>query len=160
MPLSASILFRLLHQHETISELIAGFSEKQLRHAVQPGKWSAFENIAHLAAYQPNHIHRVTLILESEHPRFERYVAENDPLFYSCLKKSLPELLDDINNKRSIMIDLLTGLTEKQLKLIGLHARYGPMTVSQWMDFFLLHEAHHLWTIWQLTSVNRAERQE
>ncbi len=160
MPLSASILSRLLHQHETIGELISGFSEQQLKQAPIPDKWSPFENIVHLAAYQLTYIQRITLILQADQPRFERYIAENDPLFHTSLKKSLPELLDYTNHNRSIMIDFLTGLGDDQLKLKGIHSKYGSLTLNQWTEFFLLHEAHHLWTILQLISTHRAVRQE
>lgn len=33
---------------------------------------------------------------------------------------------------------------------IGLHPVYGPMTLEGWTEFFLLHEAHHLFTILRL----------
>jgi hypothetical protein len=160
MPLSASILSRLLHQHETIEELISGFSEQQLKQVPDPVKWSAFQNIVHLAAYQLTHIQRLTSILQAGQPRFERYVAENDPFFYSCQKKSLSELLDYSNHHRSIISDFMTRLGDDKLKLKGIHPKYGSMSLMQWTEFFLLHEAHHLWTILQLTSTIRTVAQE
>jgi hypothetical protein len=160
MPLSASILSRLLHQHETLGELISRFSEQQLKLAPDPGKWSAFQNIVHLAAYQPTHIQRLTLILQADQPRFERYMAENDPVFYSCLKKSLPEVLDYTNYNRSLIIDFMTGLEEDKLKLKGIHPKYGSLDLIQWTEFFLLHEAHHLWTILQLIPTIQTVAQE
>jgi hypothetical protein len=160
MPLSESILGRLRHQHETIGELVDGFSEEQLKNRVNPDKWSAFENIVHLAAYQPTFIDRVALILHGGQPLFERYVAENDPLFYKYLQKPLPELLNITAGDRSFIYDTLQGLSETQLALKGLHSKYGALTVSQWADLFLLHEAHHLWTTVQLISILRVSAQE
>ena len=49
MPLSISLTDRLQHQHETILDLIEGFTEAQLKERVVPEKWSAFENIVHLS---------------------------------------------------------------------------------------------------------------
>ena len=140
LPLATSLVSRLQLQHETIRELIAGFSEVQLKRVSIPGKWSPSENIVHLAAYQPTHIHRRALIIQTDQPRFERYVAENDPLFHTYLKKSLPELLDDINDKRSLLINFMTSLDSDQLKLKGIHPRYGSLIISEWTEFFLLHE--------------------
>jgi hypothetical protein len=57
--LSASQQTRLQHQHETIIELIKGFTEEQLRIRPDTGKWSPFENIAHLSAYQPGFMDRL-----------------------------------------------------------------------------------------------------
>ncbi|HTS45612.1 MAG TPA: DinB family protein [Puia sp.] len=155
MPLSASILARLQHQHETISELIEGVDEKRLKQRPNPDKWSPFENIAHLASYQPTFINRIKLMLEGNTQGFNRYVAENDPLFHEYLQKSLTELLDDISEKRSIIINELKGFKEEQLSTRVIHPKFGNMTVSQWTDFFLLHEAHHLYTIFQLLGTFR-----
>jgi hypothetical protein len=151
MPLSASILARLQHQHETIAELIAGLPEEALKSPVNPGKWSAFENIVHLAAYQPTFIHRIKLMLEEDEPVFERYIAENDPLFHKYLEKNLAELIASIAADRELITSLLHQLDEKGLLRTGRHKAYGLISISAWADFFLLHEAHHLWTIFQLT---------
>ena len=159
MSLSASINTRLEHQHETISELIDGFSESSLKQRINPDKWSAFENIVHLASYQLTFIERIKLILEGTKPQFERYVAENDPLFYEYLQKSLVELKEDILSNRFVMIGHLKYLNEKQLGLSGHHPRFGDMTIGQWTEFFLLHEAHHLYTIMQLVAALRVTQQ-
>lgn len=159
MPLSSSILARLQYQHETINELINGFTTEQLKQYVNPGKWSVFENIVHLVAYQPTFIHRIDLTLQGNEPRFERYTAENDPLFYEYLQRPLDELLRISTHDRSFIRTTMEGLTENQLTLIAIHPKFGPMTLIQWTDFFLLHEAHHLWTIFQLVSTFRATQQ-
>jgi hypothetical protein len=28
----------------------------------------------------------------------------------------------------------------------GFHPSFGALTIPQWLEFFLLHEAHHLYT--------------
>jgi len=160
MPLSDSILARLQYQYKTIDELISGLTEEQLKQRINPGKWSAFENIVHLAAYQPTFIRRLNLMLNENEPLFERYVAENDPVFYEYLKKSLSELLSDIATKRIAIINLLKNLDEQQLNREGKHPVYGLITIARWADFFLLHEAHHLWIIFQLTSMLRVQAQK
>lgn len=153
------MLARLQHQHETISELVDGFTEQQLKERVNPEKWSSFENITHLVAYQPAFIQRIGLMLQGTQPVFKRYVADNDPLFHEYLKKSLPELLSITAKDRSEIISLLTSLKEDQLKLIALHPKFGTVTVIQWTEMFLLHEAHHLWVVLQLISTFRVAPQ-
>jgi len=160
MPLSDSILARLQYQHKTIDELISGLTEEQLKYRINPDKWSAFENMVHLAAYQPTFIQRLNLMLNENEPLFERYVAENDPVFYEYLKKSLTELIIDISTKRFAIINLLENSDDQQLNWKGRHMAYGLITVAGWSDFFLLHEAHHLWTIFQLTSMLRVNAQK
>jgi hypothetical protein len=34
----------------------------------------------------------------------------------------------------------------------GAHPIYGPMHLIQWLNFFLLHEAHHLFTIFKMAA--------
>jgi hypothetical protein len=155
--LSNSIKTRLQYQHETIAELTAGFSEEQLKINVNPGKWSAFENAVHLISYQPTFINRVALMLKEDEPVFERYVAENDPLFYSYLQKQLSELLTILLNDRSAIINNLQNINEEQLKRTGKHPKYGTFTIAQWAEMFLLHEAHHLWTMLGLINNLRAD---
>ena len=147
MPLSPSVLARLQYQHQTIDELIAGMNEEELKHRVNPDKWSVFENMVHLAAYQPVFIQRIHLILNEHEPLFERYVAENDPVFHQYLQKSLKGLSDDISSARLSIVNSLKQLNEQQLNRSGRHKAYGLIRLSEWADFFLLHEAHHLWTI-------------
>ena len=151
MPLSYSIIARLQYQHQTISELTKNFSEEKLKQRINPDKWSPFENIVHLCAYQPTFIQRISLILKENNPLFERYVAENDSHFYECMKLSFAELISKINNERSIIFKKLQSLNDEQLRRAGKHPKYGALTIAQWADFFLLHEAHHLWAIIQLT---------
>jgi hypothetical protein len=150
MPLSASILARLRHQHETIRELTGNISEQHLRQRVDPAKWSAFENIAHLACYQPVFLHRLGRIQEENNPFFSRYVADADPEFPRYVQLTLSRLLGEIRTDRQALITLLEGMDETKLCRTGKHARYGQFELSQWVEFFLLHEAHHLYTIFML----------
>src|SRR6266542_1985639 len=41
---------------------------------------------------------------------------------------------------------------EKQLMRTGRHPVYGKRNINGWTEFFLLHEAHHFYTILKLTS--------
>jgi hypothetical protein len=156
MPLSESILTRLQYQHKTIDELIEGLSEEELKTRVNPDKWSAFENIVHLAAYQPIFIKRIHLMLDENESLFERYVADNDPVFLQYKKNSLTGLLETISADRISILNVVKKLNEEQLKRTGRHKAYGSITLARWFDVFLLHEAHHLWTMFHLTYATRA----
>jgi hypothetical protein len=155
MPLSSSILARLKHQQETLGELIKGLTEEQLKEHLNPGKWSAFENIVHLTAYQPVFSKRMELIEHTDNPSFERYTADNDPVFHQYLNRSLSALLEDYATQRFLINNHITQLSETILRRKGVHPLYGSFTISQWTDFFLLHEAHHLFTIFMLSSTLR-----
>ena len=150
MPLSSSVLSRLQYQHQTIRELIVGLTEQQLKRTVQPGKWSVFDNIAHLACYQPVFLLRLDRIQLETSPVFERYVADSDPVFPDYQQLSTGELLTEIDIRRSAILFKLRGMGEDDLRRQGRHPRYGSLDVVQWTEFFVLHEAHHLYTIFML----------
>jgi hypothetical protein len=150
MPLSSSMAARLQFQHLSIRELTAGISPEALRHPVNPGKWSAFENVAHLAAYQPVFIDRLERLGREASPAFGRYVAEDDPLFHRRLAMSPAELFAIIDSDRALILSHPDSGGETLLQRTGSHPLYGLLTVRQWTEFFLLHEAHHLFTIFRL----------
>jgi len=150
MPLSSSIATRLQHQHHAIRELAAGLPDETLRQPVVPGKWSALANIAHLAAYQPVFIGRLERITRESSPAFGRYVAEEDPLFPGYLDRSSTSLLDQIDTDRARILVLFTDGGETFLTRTASHPRFGLLTVTDWTQFFLLHEAHHLYTLFSL----------
>jgi len=151
MPLPSSITTRLEYQHKSLIDIIEGLSDEQIRRQVIPGKWSIFENIVHLATYQHEFIRRLQLILESpEPPQFLRYVAESDPLFYDNCSKTTREIMQDLITTRRELIARGLTLNDEQIERTGTHPVFGKLNILLWMNFFLLHEAHHLFTIFKL----------
>jgi hypothetical protein len=155
MSLSASVSSRLRYQHETIHDLLKGFSEEQLKQRIQKDKWSAFEQVAHLTSYQPVFLQRMQLIEQGNNPLFDRYVADNDPAFLESCKKSLNGLLNDLITQRVIIINHLMTLSDTAVHKTGRHPKYGLLNIAEWTEFFLLHEAHHLFSIFMLTKSAR-----
>ncbi len=141
---------RLQHQHHTIRELAAGLPEETLRQSVIPGKWSAHANIAHLASYQPVFIGRLEQINRESSPTFGRYVAEEDPLFPGYMDRNVAALLGQIDTDRARILALFADGGETFLKRTASHPKFGLLTVTDWTEFFLLHEAHHLYTLFAL----------
>jgi uncharacterized damage-inducible protein DinB len=156
--LPSSISTRLQYQHKSLLDIIDGLSDEQIRKAVYPAKWSIFENIVHLATYQHILITRLKLILESDNPVFERYTAEADPHFHDNCGKTSREIMQDLLTTRKEMAAGILNFDEPELIKTGTHPFFGKMTVLQWLDFFLLHEAHHLYTIFRLTAELRKEQ--
>jgi hypothetical protein len=150
MPLSSSIAARLQYQHQTIREIISDLPDSDLRREINPGKWSAHANIAHLAAYQPVFIGRLERINHEPSLTFGRYVAEEDPLFPGYLDRPSSALLDQIDTDRSRILAIFNSGGETFLTRTASHPRFGLLTVTDWTEFFLLHEAHHLYTLFSL----------
>lgn len=161
MQLPSSLSTRLQYQHKCLVDLIDGLSEEMIRRVVQAGKWSVFEHIVHLQTYQHTFISRVRQILEGNQPVLDKYTAEADPLFLDNCCKSFREIMHDfIATRKEMAADLLV-LPESDYLKCGTHQAFGSMNLVQWINFFLLHEAHHLFTIFRLTATLKMEtRQE
>lgn len=141
---------RLKTQYQALAEIIRGLNEEQLTSHPIPGKWSILENIAHLARYQVVFIERLKRMLSEESPGFEAYQAEKDPEFEKWLSKNSIMLEEEIAVDRKSINSLLTSLSAEQLQRTGVHPKFGKLTILTWTEFFLLHEAHHLFTIFRL----------
>ncbi|UOE48884.1 DinB family protein [Mucilaginibacter sp. SMC90] len=152
MSLYISLSERLKTQHFTIKQLVSGINVDKLTASSAPGKWSALDNIAHLTRYQKIFTDRVHRILDEDTPVFDRYNGDLDVEFTSFRSMNLAQLLDIISADRVIITDLLSGLSEAELCRIGVHPKYGRLTILKWAEFFVLHEAHHLFTIFQLVN--------
>jgi hypothetical protein len=150
MKLYPSLHERLRSQHLALDGILQSISKDTFDKALEPGKWSIRDNVAHLCRYQEVFEQRVRLILEESSPSFDRYKAEDDPEFPVYQKMTTDELVEDIKHLRELLAEMISSLPDDQLSRVGRHPRFGLLTLVQWVEFFLLHEAHHLYTIFQI----------
>ncbi len=148
--MKAYIKDQLLSQHHQIPYLIKGFSEVFLIKRHQPEKWSIKENIAHLGRYQEIFLNRINLILKTENPQFGRYKAEKDSDFQKWLDLNQEEILERLKRDRRKINELIFSLKNAQLQRKGTHPKFGTMDIVKWIEFFLLHESHHFYTIFRM----------
>lgn len=152
MTLYKALTDRLGTQHETIGHIIVSLNREQLFQRPAPEKWSIHDNIAHLVVIQPVFVKRIKVILREDEPVFGNYTAENDTAFEEWRSRDTDDLLAALYNDRQVLFDLVTTLDDKNLQRTGTHEKYGRLSVLQWAEFFLLHEAHHLLTIFRLAN--------
>ena len=150
MKIYPSLIDRLKTQHQTACEIISSADADRMSRRPQPGKWNIHDNLSHLVRYQLVFTSRLNEILHDNAPSFGRYKAEEDPEFESYRALADDILIKQLNNDRKSIYGLVTGLSESQLKRTGVHKKFGSLTIIEWTEFFLLHEAHHLFTIFQL----------
>ncbi len=148
--LSSSHLSRLQSQPEDLDQILSKIQPDILEKQIQSGKWSIKENIAHLVRYQKESIVRIHLILREQEPLLKRYVAEDDNEFPVILSLPCNALLIHLREDRKQFHALLISLSDEQLSRKGTHPVLGSLTLSEWIEFFLLHEAHHMMTIFKL----------
>jgi uncharacterized damage-inducible protein DinB len=152
MEMPSSISTRLQYQHKSLMDVIDGLTDEQIRRPIIAGKWSIFENIVHLQTYQHTFIKRVRQMLENKNPTFPRYTAEADPEFPDNVCKSTREIMGDLITVRKLMAAEIIAFPSTDLVKTGIHPAFGQMSLLQWLNFFLLHEAHHLFTIFKLAA--------
>jgi hypothetical protein len=156
--MKSCLLLRLQNQPFALESLLRGLPAEQILSRPLPDKWSIFENLAHLARYHEILTERVGLIIAGGNPLFKPYRADDDPGFFEWQKKPYPQLMRDFYADRSKLNSTLDALTMEQLRCTARHPTYSTMNVEGCVEFFLLHEAHHFFTIFKLTAKLRPDR--
>ncbi|HMF08048.1 MAG TPA: DinB family protein [Thermoanaerobaculia bacterium] len=142
------LLQRLKTQLSALPAVLAGIAEKDLQAPVG-GRWSAAENVAHLARHTDLTLERIERILAEDAPSFAPYRAERDPEWPAWLARPLEDNLARLNRSRAALVARARSLTEADLARIGRHERFGPLTLAAWLEFYLAHEGHHLYVIFK-----------
>jgi uncharacterized damage-inducible protein DinB len=145
--LSESMALQLRDQLRNFADTYPNISLEAWQHKPASGKWSARENLAHLARYHEILLERLKRIQNEETPHFARYRAEDDPKWGAWSGMETQALLTQIRTLRGDVITAVSQLSDEQLARTGIHPVLGEMNVVQWIEFFLLHEAHHLYAI-------------
>lgn len=150
-----SVVLRLRTQHLSLGEMTGQVSDEVLRQEVNPGKWSALDNVAHLAVFQPIFQRRLQRVADEEVPLFEPYIWQEDALFAEFRGLSNRELLARYRHDREAFVRFVEGLKEGDFKRQGRHQAYGNLNAAQLVEMFLLHESHHLFTIFKLLNFGK-----
>lgn len=142
-----STLLRLETQLEVIPVLLSGATPDAVLFRTSSGKWSAHENLAHLARHHAIFLERLNRILAENSPELGRYRAEDDSAWpeWSCLPTE--EVLSRLTALRAEIVHFIKELSEEETNRAGIHPLFGEMSLSRWIEFFLLHEAHHLYVV-------------
>jgi hypothetical protein len=138
---------RLAGQLDATLRLAQAAPEIALAWSPPSGQWSALENLAHLARHHEVMLERLGRILAEDAPSFPRYRAEADPDWARWRKQAKGDLLPALASLRRRMIDFVATLDASALARTGIHARFGRLSVAEWLEFFLIHEAHHLYAV-------------
>jgi hypothetical protein len=143
-------LHRLESQlRDFLDEALRGVPVERILEPAIPGKWSAHEHVAHLARYHEVFLQRVERILVEPCPEFERYRAEDDPQWEAWRSLSYKEAAAKLAALREKLILRLKSLAPEDYAHSGRHPTFGEMSLSLWLEFFLVHEAHHLYAVMQ-----------
>lgn len=148
-PMTLAFLPRLAAQLDNLPLLLGGAEPEALRRKSPSGRWSAHENVAHIARQQEVFLSRVRRILAEDGPALPQYRAEDDPDWPAWLALSTDEVLRRLGSGRTELVAVLERVSPAELARTGTHSRFGPLSLALWVEFFLDHEAHHLYTIFK-----------
>jgi uncharacterized damage-inducible protein DinB len=141
-PHTASLL---LNQLDSLPEILGAATAEDLCRRPASGKWSAHENLAHLLRLHEVMIERIRRILSEDEPTLDRYSAEGDPDWPRYVALPTNAVLDQLRSHRQRLVATVQELKPDQTGRLGVHSRMGPMPLSTWLEFFLVHEGHHLY---------------
>lgn len=144
-----SQVIRLKTQFFSVELLFSGSSLERIDRRPASGKWSARENLAHIGRYHEIFLERLHRILTEQSPKFARYRAEEDPGWQEWQSRPFGEVRTRLTALRLNLVDKIASLQPLDYNRTGFHSSFGEMTLSLWLEFFLVHEAHHLYVILQ-----------
>jgi hypothetical protein len=141
---------RLRTQLDVLRLLLDGVEPAAAERRPAPGKWSAREQLAHVARHHEVTAERIDRILRETEPLLQRYRAEDDPDWPRWATLPLPAVTAELTARRARLIAQVEAIAAPDLARRGIHPVLGAMPVPLWLEFFLLHEAHHLLAAMQL----------
>jgi DinB superfamily len=140
-----SQLPRLTTQLASLRLILADASLIAIDRRPPSGKWSARENIAHVGRYHEIFLVRVRRIVTELAPTFQRYRAEEDPDWPAWASLPVEEIERRLAALRPALIHEIKAIRPGDLSRVGVHSLFGRMSLNLWVEFFLVHEAHHLY---------------
>jgi DinB superfamily len=141
-----ALLARLECQLEALEFLDARGTPAAFEVRPRPEEWSARENLAHLARHHAVFLERLRRLLTEDRPALGRYRAEEDGEWPAWIALPQEEVLGRLRALRSELVALVRSMSPAESARTGYHPTFGELDVAGWLDFFLLHEAHHLYT--------------
>lgn len=151
--ISAESLSRLRSQHLSIALHIKRLSSTQIQNRLRPDKWSIKEHLAHLGRYQEIFEQRIARIINEVNPHLSRYRSEEDKGFEKWTEKSVQQIQVELKYKRDEIIALIQALPHSSISKKAKHTSLGWLDIADWVEFFLLHEAHHLYSIFKISKI-------
>jgi hypothetical protein len=146
MAVPAALLERLHTQLDALSFVLARATPAAHEARPRPDEWSARENLAHLARHHAVFLTRLRRLLAEDRPALGRYRAEDDPEWADWAALPFDRILERIRTLRAELVALVRALSPHDWARTGIHPTFGELDVAGWLEFFLLHEAHHLYT--------------
>ena len=122
---------------------VTPLTDTQLRFRPQDKEWSILENIGHLIDIDRLYVERVDLILSSERPQFAPFNPDEHVSAGNYQTKSLTELMTTYTELRLATVAGLSTIAPDELTRVGIHARFGEITVARLVEILANHDEVH-----------------
>jgi uncharacterized damage-inducible protein DinB len=140
-----STLLRLETQLDALDSILNGATAEALARRPPSGAWSAHEHIAHLARHHAIFLDRLRQVAAEEAPHFARYRAEDDPEWPAMAALPTNVAVVRLRALRGNIVQWISGLSAAQTMRVGIHPLFGAQSVAEMVEFFIVHEGHHLY---------------
>ena len=143
---------------ETMRALLGKLPEEAVSRPGVEG-WSAKDVVAHLVSlHGPTLVDRITPILEQHEPPIAN-ADEAAILEASGLRaKPLADLLDRFERNRVEAVAWLRGLSDEQLRRVGIHSAAGRVSVADLIHHKAWHDLLHIEQVCQILAAPLDER--
>jgi uncharacterized damage-inducible protein DinB len=153
--ISKSTRVRLETQLDALQPILAGATPQTLAMKPASGAWSAHEHLAHLARHHAVFFDRLRQVVAEDAPLFVRYRAEEDREWPEWSALPTAEVVSRLNDLRTRIIKWVAALKDADANRCGVHPFFGPQSIGDMLEFFLLHEGHHLYVM--MTRIGEAK---
>jgi len=114
------------------------------------GAWTLRDIAAHLATTEKEcFAPRIRAMAAGERPEFEYY--SNDQRDFDGI--TLTAALSEWAETRTLLIDFVRSLSEEERGRVGVHAKFGELTVDAYLRVALDHDRDHLRSLERLSTL-------
>lgn len=131
---------------DALIQLINRLSDDWVMHNEGGETWSVFDVVGHLIhGEKTDWMTRIEIIM-SDRPDKEFKPFDRFAQFEESKGKSLEQLLREFKSAREMNIKKLKefNLTEADFAKTGIHPKFGPVTLSQLISAWVVHDLDHI----------------
>lgn len=158
MELPEATTIRLKTQFPIIEELVSKLTNDQCDQEVFDGKWTVRQQLAHLVRYQEVFFENIKIIMSTFNAVITPYQASEDDAFVNTSQLPVRDLLTRLNGHRQVINEFYFNLNSGELSRKGKHTELGNFSIALWAEYFLLHEAHHIFQIFRMSNTLAANK--
>ena len=129
---------------EAVAREVAGLSEQQLRYRPAEGAWSLKEVCGHLRDFAEIDHRRLYMMMTQENPLLPGYDQETLAREHNHQESDISTIVAELRSWRLKTVELLTELVDANWARQGRHEEFGRMSIRQFVERWVRHDAVHL----------------